>query len=247
MTSRVVGRRRSPWPGRLLFWLACAAALVGLTYVHGPSRVRLIRYTERVVTGFSLVDPALVSDFFLLQATMCPWRYGFSCAPENQPANLRVVPGRRTIDSRNPASRAQARALIDAEFKSGEASWSTVAAAAPGAAIHTVRFLAGFGWGFWIALSVSIAVAAALVFSLFDVALASVVAAFIASAGVAWLLAFTMRTIAPAGWMAQFAAQVSIAGLALMRLKDLAMTSRVAERVERSRRKRQASRPSAAP
>jgi hypothetical protein len=238
MTSRIVGRRRSPWPGRVLFWLACGAALVGLTYIHAPSRVRLVRFTERLVTGFSSVDPALVSDYFMLQATMCPWRNGFSCAPDNQPANLRVVPGRRTIDPRSPTSRAQARTLVDAEFKGGQASWSTVAMAAPGASMHTFRFLAGFGWGFWLALSLSIAVAAALVFSLFDVGLASILVAFAASAAVAWGLAFSMRAIAPAGWMAQLVAQVAIAGLALMQLKDLAMTSKLAERMEQSRRRR---------
>jgi hypothetical protein len=247
MASRIAGRRRSPWLARLLFWLASGAALVGLTFIYSPSRIGLVRFTERLVTGFSSVDPALVSDYFMLQATMCPWRYGFSCAPENQPANLRVVPGRRTIDPRSPASRAQARTLVDAEFKGGQASWSTVAKAAPGASVHTFRFLAGFGWGFWLALSVSIAVAAALVFSVFDFGLASILVAIAASAAAAWGLAFSMRAVAPAGWMAQLVAQVAIAGLALMQLKDLAMTSGVAERMERSRRRRQASRPSAAP
>jgi hypothetical protein len=223
----------------MLFWLASSAALVGLTFIHQPTRVRLVRFTERLAIGFSMVDPGLVADYFLLQATMCPWRYGFSCAPENQPANLRVVPGRRTIDQRDPASRPRARDLIDAEFKGGQASWWTVAKAAPGASIYTFRYLAGFGWAFWVALSVSIVVAAALVFSLFDSGLAAIVAAIAASAGAAWLLALAMQTVAPAGWMAQFAAQVTIPGLALMQLKDLSMRSALVERVERSRRRRE--------
>ena len=243
MSSRTIGGRRSPWPGRLAVCLASSAILAALAFIHAPSRVRIVLITERLVTGFSLVDPGLVEDSFLLQATMCPWRYGFSCAPDNQSPKLRVVPGRRTIEAGNPASRAQARALIDAEFKDGAASWSTVAMAAPGAAFHTLRFLAGFGWGFWLAAAISVAIATAIVFSLLDITIAAFLVAVAAAAGVAWLLATGLPALAGAGWIAQLAALVTATGLAMFRLKDIFMASNLMERIAISRRKRALSRP----
>ena len=238
MSSRTVGGRRSPWPGRIAVCVASSAILVGLAFIHAPSRVRIVQITERLVTSFSLVDPVLVKDYFLLQATLCPWRYGFSCAPDDQPASLRVVPGRRTIEARNTASRAQARALIEAEFKGGAASWSTVAVATPGAAFYTLRFLAGFGWGFWLAAGISVAMATAIVFSLLDISIAAFFVAVVAAAGVAWLLATGMPALAAGGWVAQLAASVTATGLTMFRLKDIFMASDLMGRIARSRRKR---------
>src|SRR5262245_41155997 len=97
MSSRLAGQKRSPWPGRAAICMAAGAIVAGLAWMHPPSRALLASATTKATAGLSLVNPALVSDYFLLQATLCPARYGFSCAPENQPPNLRVVPARRTL------------------------------------------------------------------------------------------------------------------------------------------------------
>lgn len=224
-------RRR--WRNRMALLAAVLGTVLAVSWLVPPAGAALAAFTRRLVTATVRVEPVLVTEHFLLQAVACQEELGFRCAAVTLPGGRGFVARRPSINPANAISRSEARKEISEGLVSPRA-WLRAASAAPGAALHTIRYVTSQGWEAWVTLALSMATAMTLLFWLVDSAFACVVLTPVVAIGVSWTIAAVVQALQPAGWPAPFAflaaLVIVVSGFARERFERSAIAERMAQR-----------------
>lgn len=221
--------------------MALLAALLGAVvagaWVVPPAGAALAAFTRGLVTAAARVEPVLVAEHFLLQAVACQERFGLRCAALRLPDGRGFVARRPSIEPANATSRSEARREIS-EGLGSVSAWLRAASAAPGAALHTARYVTSHGWEAWMMLAMSMATAMTLLFWLVDSTFACIVLAPVVAIGVSWAMAAVMQALLPMGWPAPFALLATLVVVVAGFARELFERSATFERIVQRRWKR---------
>lgn len=229
--------QRRRWRNRMALLTVLLATVLAVSWLVRPAGAALTAFTRRLVTATVRIDPVLVTEYFLLQAVTCQQRAGLRCAPMTLPDGRGFVSRRPSIDPAQATTRREAREEISDGLDSASA-WLRAVAAAPGAALFTIRYVTSHGWEAWVMLALSMATAMTLLFWLVDSLLACVVLTPVVAVGVSWVMGAIVQALLPSGWQAPFVFLATVVLVVAGWAQDLFERSATFERIVQRRWKR---------